>query len=376
MNQRGHTLVELMVASGLIVFAMLAFATMITQQRSSYVHIQQAVEATAAGNRIQDYLSQNADCGRALIGLDPNAEQDIVSLKNAAGTPVFWTDNAPGANPPVQTFGGSIFIDRMILQAGPAPIAPNSSGVVYFKTVFKLTKETAGGELRPRSTILYVETDVSGRISTCSSKTTNSYNCRVETKQVNGTYAVARCDQPWEQVISCAVEDNNISESNPNYQKIISGVSGGPAVPLILSMNPTDDAKVSNANPTTNYGGANLVANLGPPIEESYLKFVVDPLPAGSTINEARLYLYVTSGSTDGPRALRAGSGWIEGGVTYNTKPAVGAMLGDMGSISAGSWIYYDVTGFVTGALIVSHFKVHQLTQRHSIPKRELNYPN
>ncbi len=341
-NEKGHTLIELMVASGLIVFAMLALATMLTQQRSSYTHLQQTMEAMGVGGRIQAFLTAEADCTRNFQNLNPNSALPIPipTLIDSNAIPRFFVN---------QKFANLVHIFSMNIKPG-LNILPNSSGIVELETTFGLEKTGAQSALRPRSNLIYVETNAAGTIQKCSTKAANNYSCRrVAVGGNNRTSAVAICDQPWEQLMSCGFEDNNMSETNPNMTIPIVPSVTQPAVAVNYSFNPIADAHVSSAFPTNNYGGApNLNSGLGPPIEETYIQF--DLTSTVGTVNLAILYLWATNATTDGPQIFRTalGATWNEGTITYNTgRPAtVGGSFGDLGAVGIG-WTGYDITALL-----------------------------
>jgi hypothetical protein len=67
-------------------------------------------------------------------------------------------------------------------------------------------------------------------------------------------------------------------------------------------------------------------------------------------VTSARLRLYVSNGTGDGPRVYATATSWSETAITWNNKPAAsGGVLTDAGSISSGSYVELDVTGAVTG---------------------------
>jgi hypothetical protein len=114
---------------------------------------------------------------------------------------------------------------------------------------------------------------------------------------------------------------------------------------------PAADARVSEAAPTTNYGtGTTLVTDAGAGVRvESYLTFTVSGLT--SSVDRARIRLYVTNGSADGPDVYRvADTSWGETSITWANRPARGISPVDgTGIIPDGAWIELDVTGVVTG---------------------------
>ena len=68
------------------------------------------------------------------------------------------------------------------------------------------------------------------------------------------------------------------------------------------------------------------------------------------SVTSAVLRIHANSASTAGYQ-IRAVSDntWSEGGINYNNAPAMGNLLGAMGSFTAGSWTSVDVTTHITG---------------------------
>jgi hypothetical protein len=64
----------------------------------------------------------------------------------------------------------------------------------------------------------------------------------------------------------------------------------------------------------------------------------------------ARLRVYATSATADGPAVFAAGNGWAETGLTWAGRPErASAPLDDVGAVAGGTWVEYDVTAAVTG---------------------------
>lgn len=100
-------------------------------------------------------------------------------------------------------------------------------------------------------------------------------------------------------------------------------------------------------NPTTNYGTGTRL-DVDNPGEESYLRFTVSGVTG--TVQNARLRLWVTNGSSNGPSLYRAGSGWTETGITWNNRPgATSGAVGNLGAVTASTWAEIDITAQITG---------------------------
>lgn len=114
------------------------------------------------------------------------------------------------------------------------------------------------------------------------------------------------------------------------------------------------DARVEKAHPKANYGKARKLRARGgsSPSAESYLRFVVKGL--SGSVQSAKLRLYVTDGTTDGPAVYSTRNAWIESGagsITWKRRPGPKSMaLDGTGGVPAKSWVEYDVTSLVKGA--------------------------
>ena len=110
------------------------------------------------------------------------------------------------------------------------------------------------------------------------------------------------------------------------------------------------DARVQEANPTTNYGTAlALRTDAGTGVNvESYLRFTVTGVTGA--VQSATLRVFATSGTANGPAVYAASNDWSETGITWNTRPALtSGAVDDKGAISTNTWVEFNVTSLVTG---------------------------
>jgi hypothetical protein len=116
---------------------------------------------------------------------------------------------------------------------------------------------------------------------------------------------------------------------------------------------PTHDARVEEANISTNYGGSSSLRTDGGGGShvESYLQYAVTNIPAGEKVQSARLRLWDTdNGTVDGPAVYTSSTGWSESAITWANRPLRSSSgIADKGSISSASWVEFDVTPLVTG---------------------------
>jgi hypothetical protein len=99
------------------------------------------------------------------------------------------------------------------------------------------------------------------------------------------------------------------------------------ATAAFSQITPLADTYTSSADPTTNYGAQPLLT-VDAATSISYIHFNLASVPAGSTIRQATLKLYVNAVTTAGAFQLDAVNGsWTESGLTYSLAPALGTVI-------------------------------------------------
>src|SRR6185503_14124532 len=74
---------------------------------------------------------------------------------------------------------------------------------------------------------------------------------------------------------------------------------------------------------------------------ESYLRFQLAGV--NGPVRTAKLRLWATTASTDGPGVYSTTSTWTEAAITFNNKPAHGITPSeDKGAIAAGTFVEFD----------------------------------
>ncbi|MCP3138340.1 CBM96 family carbohydrate-binding protein [Pyxidicoccus xibeiensis] len=114
----------------------------------------------------------------------------------------------------------------------------------------------------------------------------------------------------------------------------------------------TEDTYATASQPDATHGSEQLLLVDGAPQLEAYLRFQVDPyLLQDVTLTQARLQLFATDGSSDGPALYRTSGSWDASTLTWNTRPArVGSALGDLGTVANNTYVEYDVTSAISSA--------------------------
>ncbi|MDR3575848.1 MAG: DNRLRE domain-containing protein [Anaerolineaceae bacterium] len=116
------------------------------------------------------------------------------------------------------------------------------------------------------------------------------------------------------------------------------------------TINPTADAYVNSANPTTNYGISKTLYVDNSPIERSYVQFNVAGLSKAPS--KVTLKIFANSTSTTGFDVYSVSDNtWTETGINYSNALAFAATkTGSSGAIkTAGQFYSVDVTALVTG---------------------------
>ena len=111
---------------------------------------------------------------------------------------------------------------------------------------------------------------------------------------------------------------------------------------------PVADASVYSGKPGTNFGSDPTLVADNSPKTKAFLRFDVAGLTAAPT--GARLRVWVTNASSNGPEVRPVTSPWGEAAVTYDTRASVGSVVADVGKVSAGKWLEYNVSALVTGS--------------------------
>ena len=135
------------------------------------------------------------------------------------------------------------------------------------------------------------------------------------------------------------------------------------AQPFTLS--PSDNAYVYDAAPDTNFGGAlNLLVKTSSAgyNRNTFLKLDLLALPANVGSVQLQLYGLISGGSTSTTavqtNVYAADANWDELSVTWNTQPALGALLGSLTATRTGQWFTLDVTDYVRAALAAGQTSV------------------
>jgi hypothetical protein len=133
---------------------------------------------------------------------------------------------------------------------------------------------------------------------------------------------------------------------------LLIGLGAAAAHAATVTAPATEDASVEQRNPNTNFGSGNdLVGGVrrgllrieGNPQRFALLKYQVPAL--SGTVTQVRLRLYKRSGSPSEPfRVQSSPCSWSQSAVTWNTRPAVGAVLATLPGYPTGAgWVEFPL---------------------------------
>ena len=137
------------------------------------------------------------------------------------------------------------------------------------------------------------------------------------------------------------------------------------------------DTYAAEANPSLNFGSRAAVTSDGGlgVANEGLVRFDVSGL--ADTVIDARLRIYVTNPTTNGPSVFPSGIGWDESTVTWASRPPVlGDAVFDAGPISSVDvWYEIDVTEAVSGDGVYGFTFISSSTDALGFASRETTTP-
>jgi len=123
------------------------------------------------------------------------------------------------------------------------------------------------------------------------------------------------------------------------------------AIRAHAQITPTGDAYTNSTTPTTNYGAKTLL-DVDAASQISYIQFDLSSIPAGASVSQATLKLYVNSVVTAGSFSVDYVNGsWSEGTIDYSNAPALGASIASGIEITTAEKNHYVLIN-VTPALV------------------------
>jgi hypothetical protein len=146
--------------------------------------------------------------------------------------------------------------------------------------------------------------------------------------------------------------------------------------PMALTFTANADARVEEANPGVNYGTSSTLRVDGgsDPDVESFLRFTVTGTTG--TISSAKLRVYASGASGNGPAVYATGGGWTESGLTWNNRPArLGGALDDRGAVVANTWLEYNLGSLIGGDGTYNLLLATDNTDGFNLSSRQGSFP-
>jgi hypothetical protein len=117
----------------------------------------------------------------------------------------------------------------------------------------------------------------------------------------------------------------------------------------VLDFNPTDDTYANEKSASETHGTETVLKykNDSGARRQPYLKFTVSGTE--SPVIEAKLRLYNNLAASNVTLYDVSDTSWTEGSLTWNNKPAMGAVIQTITDPAADTWIEFDVTNYING---------------------------
>ncbi len=114
----------------------------------------------------------------------------------------------------------------------------------------------------------------------------------------------------------------------------------------LTTLTAVEDAHVHESNATSNYGASTslYVKNDAGTSRYAYLKFTLTGITG---VSSARLRVHGSASASTTLQAFQTSDGWAESSLTWNSKPAVGALVGSVALTTAAQAYEIDVTSYV-----------------------------
>jgi beta-glucanase (GH16 family) len=125
-------------------------------------------------------------------------------------------------------------------------------------------------------------------------------------------------------------------------------VCAAPAAAETFSFNASADTYVDSKSPKKEFGTANRIwTNEEIPVDQTFVRFNASGFT--ETVTDAVLRFYVADGTSDGPAVYKTTDTWSEKSTNWNNRPSrTSGPRDDKGALSAGRWVEWDVTPWVT----------------------------
>ena len=121
-----------------------------------------------------------------------------------------------------------------------------------------------------------------------------------------------------------------------------------PAAAGSFNFHASADTYVDSASPKTVFGTSKRLRTNGDiPLNQTFVRFKVTGLTG--TVTDAALRLYVTDGTKNGPAVFEITDSWSERTTNWKNRPSrTSTPRDDKGALSAGRWVEWDVTPWIS----------------------------
>jgi hypothetical protein len=126
-----------------------------------------------------------------------------------------------------------------------------------------------------------------------------------------------------------------------------------PTGPTTVTLTPSADSYVESDLPSTNFGSSVVLKNNTSPDTRAYLKFNLSGIAGTITKATFRAFTQTSSGSGYELHSV-ADNSWVEPGLTYSNRPAVGGTIGTAVNFIGNTWTTVDASTYVKSAATYS----------------------
>jgi hypothetical protein len=269
-----------------------------------------------------------------------------------------FPDTNFGADLMLQASGEATFRKQSFMQFTVSGIPAGATGIT---AQLKLRAQTTGTG-RSVTAHAVADTSWSGATVTWNNKpalgaslsTVSSHTAGLDTTwnvsahvTGNGTFALGLASS----FVGDTTFDSRESSTQPTL--VVSYNTGTPPPPVTVSFAPVKDSMVKAAATTTNFGSQTQmqVSAQSGFQKQMFLQFDVSGIPAGATVTSATLRIASQTTGTGRTVTAKAVSttSWVETGITWSNKPALGATLSSVSAHTAGQDSAWNVGAHVVG---------------------------
>ena len=213
-------------------------------------------------------------------------------------------------------------------------------------------------------------TDTSASFAFSSTETGSTFECRID----NGAWGACTSPKAYSGLAAGvhafdvrATDAAQNTDTTPASRAWTITTGGGATAGTFTAI---ADTYVDASTATTNYGSAVALGTDNSPVQRSLFRFTVAGL--SGTVTSAKLRVWATDGSANGPAVYATSGTWVESTVTSNTAPAPsGSPSDDKAAVTKSTFVDYDVKPLVTGNGTVNLITVGTSSDGTDVASRE-----